>query len=47
MGGNISGDPWQLFGGGPRRRGCGVVSACRSAGLEPEIVHQLDDYPTR
>lgn len=27
---------------------CGrcVVSACRDAGFEPDIVHQLDDYPT-
>lgn len=27
---------------------CGrcVVAACRDAGFEPDIVHQLDDYPT-
>jgi DNA-binding transcriptional LysR family regulator len=27
---------------------CGryVVSACRDAGFEPDVVHQLDDFPT-
>ena len=27
---------------------CGrcVVTACRAAGFEPDVVHQLDDYPT-
>ena len=27
---------------------CGrcVVAACRAAGFEPDVVHQLDDYPT-
>lgn len=27
---------------------CGrcIVTACRDAGFEPDIVHQLDDYPT-
>ncbi len=27
---------------------CGrcVLSACRDAGFEPDVVHQLDDYPT-
>lgn len=32
----------------PRTCSCGrcVVTACRSAGFEPDIVHQLDDYPT-
>jgi DNA-binding transcriptional LysR family regulator len=23
-----------------------VLVACRSAGFEPDIVHQIDDYPT-
>ena len=23
-----------------------VLRACRDAGFEPDIVHQLDDYPT-
>lgn len=26
--------------------GGGVVVACRSAGFEPDIAHQIDDYPT-
>jgi DNA-binding transcriptional LysR family regulator len=32
----------------PRTWSCGrcVVAACRNAGFEPDIVHQLDDYPT-
>jgi DNA-binding transcriptional LysR family regulator len=32
----------------PPALSCGrcVVMACRSAGFEPDVVHQLDDYPT-
>lgn len=32
----------------PRSWSCGrcVLIACRNAGFEPDIVHQLDDYPT-
>jgi DNA-binding transcriptional LysR family regulator len=32
----------------PAGLSCGrcVVTACHSAGFEPDIVHQLDDYPT-
>jgi len=32
----------------PPALSCGrcIVTACRDAGFEPEIVHQLDDYPT-
>jgi DNA-binding transcriptional LysR family regulator len=32
----------------PPALSCGrcVVTACRDAGFEPQIVHQLDDYPT-
>lgn len=32
----------------PPSLSCGrcVVSACRDAGFDPDIVHQLDDYPT-
>lgn len=32
----------------PPALSCGrcVVHACRAAGFEPDIVHQLDDYPT-
>lgn len=26
--------------------GSGVVVACRAAGFEPDIAHQIDDYPT-
>lgn len=32
----------------PRGWSCGrcVLIACRNAGFEPDVVHQLDDYPT-
>jgi DNA-binding transcriptional LysR family regulator len=32
----------------PPAMSCGrcIVTACRDAGFEPDIVHQLDDYPT-
>lgn len=32
----------------PPALSCGrcVVTACRDAGFEPQVVHQLDDYPT-
>lgn len=32
----------------PPTSGCGraIVAACREAGFEPDIVHQIDNYPT-
>jgi len=38
----------RAFVSSPPSYSCGrcVVMACRDAGFEPDIVHQLDDYPT-